>query len=552
MQRSTVGSVLAKPAVVGRRAREEAVFAAACGRAGLLRGASPAALKAVGQAYVQLGPLGAIFTMSAVADAGRAAIIDDRGTTTYGELDARANAIANAWRDLGLRAGDGVGLMLRNHAGFLEMLLACVKTGAKAILLNTAFSGPQLAAVAAREGTRLLVHDDEFAEAVAEVEAPLGRFRCWTDDADDASEGTIALLRTGDRSTPPPPDRHMSLILLTSGTTGTPKGAARPQPKSLSPFGGPLSRIPLRKRQVTVLPTPMFHAVGLIHTLIAIGLADTLILHRRFEPEQTLRDIDQYRASAVILVPVMLRRLLDAYDKGGRQQDLSSLRVVFAAGSQLGAALATRALDTLGPVLYNLYGSTEVAMATIASPEELRLAPDSVGSPVPGTRVRILDADGRDVPQGETGRIFVGTAMPFEGYTGGGSKLLIDGLMSSGDVGHLDEHGLLTIDGRDDDMIVSGGENVFPGELEELLAGHPKISEAAVIGVDDDEFGQRLCAYVVLEEDGALSEDEVRAYAKDNLARYKVPRDVHFLPELPRNPTGKVLKRELVARRQEA
>ncbi|WP_210495937.1 AMP-binding protein [Patulibacter sp. SYSU D01012] len=552
MQRSTVGSVLAKPAVVGRRAREEAVFAAACARAGLLRGKSPAALKAVGEAYVKLGPLGAIFTMSVEADAGRAAAIDDRGTTTFGELDARANAIANAWRDMGLRAGDGVGLMLRNHAGFLEVLFACVKTGAKAILLNTAFSGPQLADVAAREGTRLLVFDDEFREATEHVDAPLGRFRAWTDDPDDASEGTIALLRTGDHRAPAPPERHMSLILLTSGTTGTPKGAARPQPKSLSPFGGPLARIPLRKREVTALPAPIFHATGLIHTLIAVGLADTLILRRRFDPEQTLRDMEEYRATSLIVVPVMLRRLLDAYDKGGRREDLSSLRVIFAAGSQLGGALATRTLDTLGPVLYNLYGSTEVAMATIASPEELRQAPDSVGSPVPGTRVRILDANGHDVAPGETGRIFVGTAMPFQGYTGGGTKPLVDGLMASGDVGHFDEHGLLTIDGRDDDMIVSGGENVFPGELEELLAGHPKISEAAVIGVDDDEFGQRLCAYVVLEEDATLTEDDVRAYAKDNLARYKVPRDVHFLSELPRNPTGKVLKRELVARRQEA
>jgi fatty-acyl-CoA synthase len=546
MSPRAAGSVLSTPALIGRRAKEEGVFLGACIRSGLLRMNSPAVAKAGLKAYRGRGPLGSILALSVARAPESIAIVDERGSTTFGTFEERTNALANAWSAAGVNAGDGVGIMLRNHAGFLEALFACVKIGAKAIFMNTSFSGPQLAAVSEREGVQVLVYDEEFEDVVKDVKAPSGRYRAWTTTEGDDSEGTIqGLVKNGDTSDPPAPSRHASLIILTSGTTGTPKGAARQQPKSLAPFGGPLSKLPFRGGEVTVLPTPMFHAIGLLQSLIAIGLGSTLILRHRFDAGKTLEDIEQHRATGLVVVPVMLRRILDEHDKRGKKQDLSSLKIVFAGGSQLGGSLATRAMDTLGDVLYNLYGSTEVAIATIATPEDLRRAPDSVGGIVTGSRVRILDENGKDVPKGETGRIFVGTAMPFEGYTGGGTKDLIDGLMSSGDVGHFDEHDLLTIDGRDDDMIVSGGENVFPAELEELLAAHAKVSEAAVLGVDDEEFGQRLKAFVVLEDGQELSEDEVKAYAKENLARYKVPREVVFLDELPRNPTGKVLKRDL-------
>jgi fatty-acyl-CoA synthase len=203
-------------------------------------------------------------------------------------------------------------------------------------------------------------------------------------------------------------------------------------------------------------------------------------------------------------------------------------------------------MDTFGDNLYNLYGSTEVAWATIATPEDLRAAPGTAGKPPHGTRIAILDEQGRPVPTGETGRIFVGNEMRMEGYTGGGGKEQIDGLLCSGDVGHLDSEGRLFVDGRDDEMIVSGGENVFPREVEDLLAGHEAVKEVAVVGVDDEQWGQRLRAYVVLHEGAELDEEQVKRYVKENLAAYKVPRDVEFLDELPRNATGKVLKRKLL------
>src|SRR5262249_43337082 len=231
-----------------------------------------------------------------------------------------------------------------------------------------------------------------------------------------------------------------------------------------------------------------------------------------------------------------------------RRYDLSSLQVTAASGSALPGELATRWMDEFGDNLYNLYGSTEVAWATIATPEDMRAAPGTAGRPPRGTVIRIVDEDGNDVPPGETGRIFIGNQLAFEGYTGGGDKEHLGDLLSSGDVGHFDEGGRLFIDGRDDEMIVSGGENVFPREVEDLLSDHDAVVEAAAIGVDDDEFGQRLRAFVVTRGSAEVSEDELKAHVKANLARFKVPREIVFLEELPRNATGKVLKRELAER----
>jgi fatty-acyl-CoA synthase len=205
-----------------------------------------------------------------------------------------------------------------------------------------------------------------------------------------------------------------------------------------------------------------------------------------------------------------------------------------------------RAQRTIGEKLYNFYGSTEVAYATFATPGDLRAAPGCAGRVPIGAVVKLYDPEGRRVyGVGNVGRIFVGNSFQFDGYTGGGNKEIIDGLMSSGDIGHFDSAGRLFIDGRDDDMIVSGGENLFPGEVEELLLTHEAVEEASVIGVEDDEFGKRLAAYVVLKPGSDVGEDEIREFVKDNLARYKVPRDVVFIDELPRTPTGKVLKRTL-------
>jgi fatty-acyl-CoA synthase len=289
----------------------------------------------------------------------------------------------------------------------------------------------------------------------------------------------------------------------------------------------------------------MFHALGFSGMILSVALASTLVLRRKFDPAATLDSLERNRASAMVVVPVMLQRMLDLGEEAFEGRDFSALKIIFVSGSALGPELAKRTMKRFGPVVYNLYGSTEIAYATIATPEDLEDEPGTVGKVVRGAVVKILDEDGNEASGGSTGRIFVGNTIQFEGYTGGETKEQLAGLMSSGDVGHFDEKGRLFIDGRDDEMIVSGGENVFPAEVEELLASHEAIEEAAAIGVDDERFGQRLKAFVVVRDGAQLSEDEVKEYVRDNLARYKVPRKIVFVHELPRNPTGKVLKREL-------
>jgi acyl-CoA synthetase (AMP-forming)/AMP-acid ligase II len=291
-----------------------------------------------------------------------------------------------------------------------------------------------------------------------------------------------------------------------------------------------------------MIAAPMFHSWGFVHFTLGMSLSSTVVLNRKFDPEATLSLTAQHECEALIVVPVMMQRILELPDDVLQRYDLSKLRVVAVSGSALPGSISDRWMDLFGENVYNLYGSTEVAWASIATPADLRAAPGTAGRPPHGTIVKIYDEDGDPAPRGESGRIFVGNEMQFEGYTGGGGKDVIDGLLSSGDVGHFDEDGRLFVDGRDDDMIVSGGENVFPAEVEDLLSAHEAVAEVAVFGVDDEKFGQRLKAVVVLRDGASASEDDLKTHVKANLAGYKVPREVEFMDELPRTSTGKVRK----------
>ncbi|WP_405165703.1 acyl-CoA synthetase [Nocardia sp. NBC_01499] len=528
---------------VARRAVDETYYATLAVRAGLVTPERPDRLAQIGAAVVRSGMLGALPTVAALRYRDRAALIDELGTVTFRELDQRTSALANAWRARGLRDGEGVAILVRNHRGFHYAVLAAAKCGARIVLLNTDFAGPQLREVVAREGADLLVFDEEYTEILGDLTPPRGRYRAW---AEQPGVDTLDNLIAGAaRSAPRRPTTTAKVILLTSGTTGTPKGAPRGEPTSLAPLGAILDKVPFRAREITECPAPLFHTLGFAHAFFALGFGSTLVIRRRFDPQAVLDSLHRNRVTAMIAVPVMLRRLVDLGPEARAGHDFSALRIIFVAGSQLGAELCTRVTEAFGPVVYNLYGSTEVASATIATPADLAVEPGCVGGPVPSSTVKILDEDGAELPAGQTGRIFVGNSYQFEGYTGGGDKARIGNLMSTGDVGHFDSAGRLFIDGRDDDMIVSGGENVFPGEIEELLSAHPAVEEVSAFGVDDDRYGQRLRAVIVVREGHSLAEDEVREHVKAHLARFKVPRDVLFIDELPRNPTGKVLKRVL-------
>jgi acyl-CoA synthetase (AMP-forming)/AMP-acid ligase II/uncharacterized membrane protein len=515
-------------------------------RAGLLAPIRPDRILRAGVGLWRFGSTPAAGYSAAAARApDRTAIVDEAGELSFADVHRRTNSLAHALTDAGIGEGDGVAIMCRDHRYFVEATVAVSKLGANALYMNTAFSGPQLAEVVKREKAAAIVYDDEFAELLAEAGPRRKRFLAWHDDPASASDQTLeSLIARGDPSSVVPPEEEGRTVILTSGTTGTPKGASRSSPGVIAAVAV-LSRIPYRVGDRTLVAAPLFHSWGFAHFTLGMLLSSTLVLRGRFDPEGTLAAIERHRVEHCPMVPVMLKRILDLPEETRRRYDTSSLRTVAVSGSALSADLAHRFMDEFGEVVYNLYGSTEVAWASIATPSELRQAPGTAGSPPPGTILKILDDQGREVPAGQTGRIFVANSAQFEGYTGGGSKEVVDGLMSTGDVGHLDDAGRLFVEGRDDDMIVSGGENVFPQEVEELLEARDDIREAAVVGVDDEEWGQRLKAFVVA-RDGGASEDELKGYVKQNLAGFKVPREIEMIEELPRNQTGKVLKRELL------
>ncbi len=538
-------ALLSVPAQLGERALIEVRSAFYAARAGVIGTDPPLKTFASLRALNRMGQIGGAITIAAIRHGDRVGIKDELGSLTYAELDARSDALACALRRRGITDQDCLGILCRNHRGFLDATFAGGKLGARTLYLNTDFAGPQLADVCEREAVSLLIHDQEYADLVSEVSAPKGTLLAWT-DGPVQGETIEALIASHAGQAPPPPAQPGRVVLLTSGTTGTPKGAGRHQGQSLHPIGALLSKVPFRSRESTYMAAPMFHALGFTQTIMALILGCTLVAERRFKPERVLDAIDRERPTSLVLVPVMLQRIVAEMEREPGRWDTGSLRIVLLSGSQLEAELVRRAQRTIGDKLYNFYGSTEVAWATFATPEDLRAAPGTAGRAPYGTVVTLYDDSGRRVDGREqTGRIFVGNGFQFDGYTGGGGKELIDGLMSTGDVGHFDAEGRLFIDGREDDMIVSGGENLFPGEVEELLITHPAIEEAAVIGVDDEDFGKRLAAFVVLKPGESLTEDEVKELVKRNLARYKIPRDVSFVSELPRTPTGKVLKRAL-------
>jgi fatty-acyl-CoA synthase len=518
---------------------------------GLLGPYRPDQILGIGLAVRRYGLTpGAIAGVQRVLRPDGTAVIDDREELTFAAAEERTSTLAAVLAERGIAEGANVGLLCRNHRGFVEATVALLKLGADVLYLNTSFAAPQLASVMAREGATALICDEEFLDLAAGLDRRLPRFVAWTDDPNATGaagyESIDHLIGSGVRPGPPQPSRPGRQVILTSGTTGIPRGAQRPAAGTLDPVVAMLSKIPLHTGDTTFIAAPMFHSWGLAHLGLSLMLGSTIVLERRFDPEVTLRLIEAEGVTVLAAVPVMLQRIMSLPPATLERYDTSSLRVVAVSGSALPGDLATRFMDAFGDVLYNLYGSTEVAWATVATPDDLRAAPGTAGSPPRGTVVKVMDEEGREVEQGETGRIFVANSGQFDGYTGGGSKALIDGLMSTGDVGHFDEHGRLFVDGRDDDMIVSGGENVFPREVEDLLAEHPAVNDVAVIGVDDEQFGQRLKAFVVVSPGPDQPRpDELQAHVRSSLASYKVPREIVFIDELPRNPTGKVLKRDL-------
>jgi fatty-acyl-CoA synthase len=476
------------------------------------------------------------------------ALTDERGTLTFAELQRNANALANDLLASGLTPGSVVGVLARDHRGLLTVLVASGLAGVRLAMMNTGFGKTQFAEVAERENVKAMLFDEEFIDLLDDLPADISRYLTWVDGNRPVPEGARTLediVRTGDTSTPPEPKEIGGLVILTSGTTGLPKGAARGR---FSPFTSALilDRIAIPQHGTSVIVSPIFHSTGFALWGVSTALGNKTVVMRRFDAEKTLAAIAEHRADMLVAVPTMLHRMVALGPEVIGKYDLSSLKIIVIAGSALSPTLSEAVQDAFGDVLYNLYGSTEVAVASVAQPKELRMAPGTVGRAPVSSHLALYDEnDKRITDTNVRGRLFVKNGAPFEGYTDGRNKQIIDGYMSTGDMARFDENGLMFIEGRDDDMIVSGGENVYPLEVENLLAEHPHVADVAVVGVEDDEFGTRLRAFIVRIPGADPQVEDIKAHVKSNLARYKVPRDVVFIEELPRNPTGKLVRRML-------
>ena len=477
----------------------------------------------------------------------RPGLVDELGTLTWRQLDERINALAAALQDLPSGQPKVVGIMCRNHRGFVEAVVAANRIGSDVVLLNTSFAGPAMADVVNREGVDAAIYDEEFTATVdrALADKPdATRIVAWTEGQHELTVEGLINEHAGHQ--PERTGRKGKMILLTSGTTGSPKGANQSGGSAgIGTLKAILDRTPWRAEEAVVIVAPMFHAWGFSQLIFAASMACTVVTRRKFDPEATLDLVDRHQARGLAVVPVMFDRIMDLPAEVRNRYSGKSLRFAAASGSRMRPDVVTAFMDQFGDVIYNNYNATEAGMIATATPADLRAAPDTAGRPAGGTEIRILDPEFNELPTGEVGGIYVHNDTQFDGYTSGTTKDFHAGFMSSGDVGYLDEAGRLFVVGRDDEMIVSGGENVYPIEVEKALAAHPEVAEAAVIGVADEQYGQRLAAFVVLEPGSSATTDTLKEHVRENLANYKVPREVSVLDELPRGSTGKILRTEL-------
>lgn len=479
----------------------------------------------------------ALLAVTAARWPQRAAIIDDDGTLTYHELQSETASLARRLSGDGAGPGTAVGVMCRNGRGFVEAFFAAALIGADVVLVNTDFRTDALAAALSSHRITTIVADEEFAARVRGCDKAV----VLVDPA------TVVECESRPRPSRPVVAAPGRIVLLTSGTTGKPKGVPRtPQLRSaVGVWVTILDRTGLRTGSRISVAMPMFHGLGLGMLMLTVALGSTALTHRHFDAEAALAQASLHRADAFTAVPVVLARIMDLPRRVRARNALPYLRVVLSSGDRLDPTLGQRFMDAYGDVLYNGYGSTEVGIGALATPADLREAPETVGKPVAGCPIRIFDKNDRPVGARVTGRIFVGGELAGEGYTDGGAKAVVDGMTSTGDMGYLDNAGRLFIVGREDDMIISGGENVYPRAVENALAEHPDVADNAVIGVPDERFGQRLAAFVVLQPGRGIDPSALRDYLRARVTRYEQPRDINIVGSIPRNPAGKVVRKEL-------
>lgn len=486
----------------------------------------------------------------AAATPDRTALIDDSGVLSYQQLRDQARAVAS-WL-IQLKEDRGldelrIGVMARNGRGIILPLGAKGYTGGHIFLLNIGSSPEQLRGIFAENRINVLFIDDEFADrvpaAVAE-EAGITVVRAFTEPGGAGLTLEDVVLGGVDKQLPLFP-KHGNMVLMSSGTTGIPKGIVRPEPRLPFVLAGYLEAIPWRAGDTVQLSASIFHTWGWSALQVALASRSTIVTRRVFDAEACFRQVQDYRCDGLISSPIFFKQML-ALDE---DFDTSTLRYLASAGNAITPALLRRTTKRFGPILANIYGSTELALAAAASPEQMQADPTIAGKVPPGTVLKLFDASGEEVPTGQTGRIFLHNETALKGYTNPNTEVVeIDGLVEIGDLGYMDERGFLHVQSRNDDMIIVGGENVHPQSVTEVLEEMPGIGEVYAHGVDDEEMFKRIAVWVVPEESEhgrGLDADGVRDWVRARLADHSIPRDVHFMDELPRNPIGKVVPRLL-------
>lgn len=477
----------------------------------------------------------------AAAAPDRIALIDDTGVLTYRQLRDDSRSLAK-WL-LALQDERGldelrIGVMARNGRGIILPLAAKGYAGAHIFLLNIGSSPEQLAGIFAENDINVLFIDDEFADRLPANTDGITIVRAHEDGGEGLSIGQV-VRRDVDRQLPRWP-KHGNLVLMSSGTTGIPKGIVRPEPRMPFVVAGYLEAIPWRAGDTVQLTASIFHTWGWSALQVALATRSTIVTRRIFDPEACFRDIQRYRCDGLISSPIFFKQMLDLQE----HYDTSSLRYLASAGNAVTPSLLRRTTERFGPILANIYGSTELALAAAASPEQMQADPTTVGKVPPGTVLKLYDDQGKEVRPGETGRIFLYNETALRGYTNPATEMVeIDGLVEMGDLGYLDDDGYLHVQSRNDDMIIVGGENVHPQSVVEVLEDMPGVGEVYAHGVDDEQMFKRIAVWVVRSAD--ITADAVRDWVRAHLADHSIPRDVHFVDELPRNAVGKVVPRFL-------
>ncbi|HEY4122020.1 MAG TPA: AMP-binding protein [Byssovorax sp.] len=473
-------------------------------------------------------------------------------TLTFRELDARMEAVGAALASRGLKKGDAALILLKNRAEFLVLQPALNRIGVAAVTISWRSTAPEIEYIAKHAGVRAIFVDVDVA---ANVKAALANLDPRVAEHAYVIAGRAEGFRSyddlvaGAYGAAPDASDEACVVMYTSGTTGKPKGAVRKfQKDALASALSVVGETPMVVRERHLAVCPLYHATAFGFTALSYLLQSTVVVLPEFRPEGFLDAVQRYRITTTALVPTMLHRILELGPDVIRKYDTSSLKVVFTGGAALSAPLAKDFLDAFGDVLWNFYGATETGIVTLASPDDLRASPGTIGHVVPGVELRLLDDAGNDVKDGDVGELYTRSSMLVEGYhadAGATNAAMREGFFSVGDLARRDARGCYHLEGRKRDMIISGGVNVYPAEVEQAIEEHPRVAEVAVVGVPDREWGERVRAFVVARKGASIDEGELKAHCKSRLAGPKIPRDFVVLDELPRNPTGKILKREL-------